>query len=415
MGGWPDIMRRVVVTGMAGLSPLGHDWVQTREQLRACRNTVRYMENWDQFQGLNTRLAAPVEGFELPKHYTRKIRRSMSRVSQLSARASELAVMDAGLIDDPVLKSGRAGVSYGSSTGGTESIKDMANMYFQSSTDSVKGNTYIQMMPHTAAFNVGSFLGMTGRILPSSTACTSGSLSIGMGYESIKYGMQDIMVCGGGEELCPTEAAVFDTLFATSTVNETPELSPRPYDRDRDGLVIGEGAGTLVLEALDHARARGATIHAELVGFGTNSDGRHATQPTEETMAVAMQLALDCAGIDASAVGYVNGHGTATDRGDVAETGATRSVFRRDVPISSLKSYMGHTLGACGALEAWMSIRMMSEGWVSPTLNLENVDPECADLDYIAGSCRDLETDYIMSNNFAFGGVNTSLVFKRWT
>jgi 3-oxoacyl-[acyl-carrier-protein] synthase II len=235
-----------------------------------------------------------------------------------------------------------------------------------------------------------------------------------MGYESIKFGMQDIMVCGGAEELCPTEAAVFDTLYATSTMNETPELSPSPYDKSRDGLVIGEGGGSLILEELEHAKERGAHIYAELVGFGTNSDGKHATQPEASTMGIAMQLALDEAGIESDAIGYVNGHGTATVRGDIAETEATRHVFGREVPISSLKSYTGHTLGACGALEAWMSIHMMNEGWFAPTLNLNDVDDNCADLDYISGECRDIETDYIMSNNFAFGGVNTSLIFKRW-
>jgi 3-oxoacyl-[acyl-carrier-protein] synthase II len=221
------------------------------------------------------------------------------------------------------------------------------------------------------------------------------------------------MIAGGAEELDATEAAVFDTLFATSVRNDTPELTPRPFDRERDGLVIGEGAGCLILEEREHALARGATIHAELVGFGTNSDGTHVTQPNAATMKVAMQLALEDAGLEPGAIGYVNAHGTATQQGDIAETQATAEVFGRRVPISSLKSYMGHTLGACGALEAWFSIEMMREGWFAPTINLNEVDPACGDLDYIRGDGRRLDCEYVMSNNFAFGGINTSLIFKR--
>ena len=225
--------------------------------------------------------------------------------------------------------------------------------------------------------------------------------------------MQDIMVVGGGEELCPSEATVFDTLFATSVMNDTPEKSPRPFDKSRDGLVIGEGAGTLILEELEHAQSRGASIYAEVVGYGTTTDGRHATQPTEETMAEALRLSLESAGLSADAIGYVNAHGTATELGDIAETQATQKILGQSMPISSLKSYIGHTLGACGALEAWMSIKMMSENWFAPTLNLDDVDERCGALDYITNGVRDLSCDFIMSNNFAFGGVNTSLIFKR--
>ena len=209
-------------------------------------------------------------------------------------------------------------------------------------------------------------------------------------------------------------AAVFDTLFATSVRNGEPAMTPRPFDANRDGLVLGEGACTLVLEELEHAKARGARILAEVAGYGTNSDGTHVTQPQAKTMAQAMRLGLESAGIPASEIGYVNAHGTATDHGDVAESAATLAVLGDQVPISSLKSYMGHTLGACGALEAWMTIEMMREGWFAPNLNLETVDPDCAALDYVRGSGRELQTEWAMSNNFAFGGINTSLVLRRW-
>ncbi|HET7675366.1 MAG TPA: beta-ketoacyl synthase N-terminal-like domain-containing protein, partial [Gammaproteobacteria bacterium] len=224
----------------------------------------------------------------------------------------------------------------------------------------------------------------------------------------------DVMIAGGAEELSMGPSAVFDTLFATSTRNDAPETTPRPFDRDRDGLVVGEGAATLVLEELEHARARGAPIYAEVVGFGTNADGAHVTQPQAETMAAVMQLALDDAGLEPGAIGYVSAHGTATDRGDVAESIATREVFGGAMPISSLKSYFGHTLGACGSLEAWLSIEMMRNNWFAPTINLDNIDPACAELDYITGTGRELDIEYLMSNNFAFGGINTSLIFKRW-
>jgi 3-oxoacyl-[acyl-carrier-protein] synthase II len=221
------------------------------------------------------------------------------------------------------------------------------------------------------------------------------------------------MIAGGAEELCASEAAVFDTLFATSVRNDAPGTTPSPFDADRDGLVIGEGAGTLILEEMEHAKARGAKIYAEVVGFGTNSDGCHVTQPNAVTMKIAMQLALTDAGLAPSAIGYVNAHGTGTQHGDIAESQATMNLFGSRMPISSLKSYMGHTLGACGALEAWISIEMMNEGWFAPTINLKNVDPQCAELDYIAGEGRALQCEYVMSNNFAFGGINTSLIFKR--
>lgn len=404
---------RVVVTGMAGYSPIGNDWKSIESRLRERRNGISYIPEWDVYEGLNTRLGAPVIGYENPPSFTRKKIRSMSRVSLMSTAATETALKDAGLLDDPVLQSGRTGVSYGSSTGSTEATTDFASMLLNHSLDGVTATTYIRMMGHTAPVNIGVFFGLQGRVLPSSSACTSGSLSIGLAYESIHYGHQDVMVAGGAEELCATEAAVFDTLYATSTSNDTPELSPRPFDRDRDGLVIGEGAGTLILENRDRAIERGAKIYAEIVGFGTNSDGKHVTQPSPNTMRGAIELSLASAGLKPTDIGYISAHGTATERGDIAESQATSEVFGSGVPISAMKSYMGHTLGACGALEAWLAIEMMNNGWFAPTINLENVDPACSPLNHIRGDGAELDVDYVMSNNFAFGGINTSLIFAR--
>ena len=291
---------------------------------------------------------------------------------------------------------------------------DFGNMISRKTTEGINANTYIRMMSHSAAVNMGVFLGVTGRIIPTSSACTAGSQGLGYGFEAIQSGRQVAMLAGGAEELDATDAAVFDTLFATSTSNDAPQLSPRPFDAERDGLVLGEGACTLVLEELEHARARGAKILAEIIGFGTNSDGTHVTQPNPRTMAQAMRQALAGAGLPPEAIGYINAHGTATEHGDVAETQGTYEVFGGRTPISSLKSYMGHTLGACGALEAWMSVEMMRDGWFAPTINLRNVDPRCGDLDYIREGGRSLQTDIVMSSNFAFGGINTSLILRRW-
>jgi 3-oxoacyl-[acyl-carrier-protein] synthase II len=408
-------MRRVVVTGMAGVTAFGASWSEIESRLRGTRNAVRYMPEWERFTDLNSKLAAPIDSFEPPPHWTRKQLRGMGRVAQLAVRSAELAVLDAALLNDPILHQGAMGVACGSSVGSTPAVTEFAQMLLQGSSSTLNANSYVRMMPHTTAANIGIFFGLTGRIIPTSSACTSGSQAIGYGYESIKHGLQSVMLAGGAEELCPTQAMAFDMLYATSRRNSEPSATPRPYDRDRDGLVVGEGAGMLVLEELEHARARGANIRAEIVGFGTNSDGVHVTRPEEQTMRAVLALALADAGVPASVVGYVNGHGTATEHGDIAESRATAAALAAPVPVSSQKSFLGHTLGACGALEAWFSIEMMNADWFAPTLNLDAVDTRCGDLDYIRGEGRRLHAEYVMSNNFAFGGVNTSLLFRRWS
>ena len=406
-------MKRVVVTGMAGFSPIGSNWAAIQTRLRSMDTAITRMDDWDKYEGLNTRLGAPVLDFETPG-YTRKQLRSMGRVAQFGVRSSELALQHAGLLESELLSSGMIGVSYGSSAGDVDAIADFGNMLLNLSSDGLNANSYIKMMGHTSPVNIGVFFGLQGRVLTTSSACTSGSQGVGYGYEAIKYGQQVAMITGGCEALCATEAAVFDTLFATSVRNDEAYLSPRPFDKDRDGLVIGEGGGTLVLEELDHALSRGATIHAELVGFGTNSDGCHVTQPSAPTMEKVIRLSLKDANLSPEEIGYISAHGTATDRGDIAESKATEQVFGNKTPISALKSFTGHTLGACGALEAWLAIEMMNCNWFHATANLESIDPRCGDLDYIVNEGRNIETEYVMSNNFAFGGINTSLIFKRW-
>lgn len=408
-------MKRVVVTGMAGITSLGSDWASIEANLRAGKSGIRYMHEWDRFTELNTRLGGPVDDFAVPKYWTRKQLRSMGRVAKLAVRAAEQALDDAGLLGDESIKDGRMGVACGSSTGSTEEIKAFGNMLLNSVADGLNANSYVRMMPHTTAANISIFFGLKGRLIPTSSACTSGSQGIGYAYEAIKFGRLPLMLAGGAEELCPTEAMVFDALYATSLRNDTPQSSPRPYDSARDGLVIGEGAGMLVLEELQHALARGAHIHAEIVGFGSNADGQHATKPELVTMRGAMQLALADANLEPAAIGYVNGHGTATEQGDIAESLATSSLFGAQMPISSQKSFLGHTLGACGALESWFSIEMMNRDSYVPTLNLDHIDPACGELDYLRGEFRQMSNHYVMNNNFAFGGVNTSLIFRRWS
>ncbi len=407
-------MRRVVVTGMAGITALGNDWASIAGHFAQQRSGIRRMDEWDRFEELNTRLAGPIDDFKVPGHWTRKQLRSMGRVSRLAVAAAERALADAGLLDDASIRDGRMGVACGSSTGSTDEIKAFGNMLLNSVADGLNANSYVRMMPHTTAANISIFFGLTGRLIPTSSACTSGSQGIGYAYEAIKYGRLPMMLAGGAEELCPTEAMVFDALYATSLKNDTPHLSPRPYDIDRDGLVIGEGGGMLVLEELEHALARGARIHAEIVGFGSNADGQHTTRPEQATMRRAMELALEDAGLAPEAIGYVNGHGTATEQGDIAETQATSSLFGPRMPISSQKSFLGHTLGACGALESLFSIEMMNSDRYVPTLNLDHVDPRCGELDYLRGEFRAMNNEHVMNNNFAFGGVNTSLIFRRW-
>jgi len=406
------MIRRVVVTGMAGITALGDDWPTISARMYAGETGIRRMNDWDGRYDLRTRLAGPVEDFTLKGKLTRKQLRSMGRVAQMSVAATDKALEMAGLRDDTkTLQGGRLGIAYGSSFGSTPPVMGFTKLMETGDSNAITATSYIQMMSHTSAVNIGVLYGICGRIIPTSTACTSGSMGIGYAYEAIKYGMQDLMIAGGAEELCPTMVAVFDTLFATSDNNDHPEITPRPYDANRDGLVIGEGAGTLILEEYEHAKARGATIYGEIVGFASNSDGAHITQPQADKMEIALRKSLEDAGLSPSDIDIVNGHGTATDHGDLAESKATRAVFDRAIPIHTLKGHFGHTLGACGAIEAWLGLEMMRDGKFVPTANLKTPDPACAELDYIKDTARSLSARYMMSNNFAFGGINTSLIF----
>ena len=405
-------MKRVVVTGMSGITSLGETAEQIFEQFAQGKSGIRYMPDWEIYPDLRSKLAGPVESFTVPKHFNRKVTRGMGRVALMSAVCAEKALEDAGLLHADILKSGDTGVAFGSSAGSVDAVREFGSMLIEHNMSQLNATTYIRMMSHTSAVNMTVYFGLKGLTLPTSSACTSGSMAIGQAYEAIKYGKQTVMIAGGAEELSAAGSAVFDVLLATSVQNDHPEKTPRPFDAKRDGLVVGEGAGCLILEEYEHAQARGATIYAEIVGYGSNTDGQHVTRPDSEMMGRCMQLALKDAQLTAADIDYVNAHGTSTDQGDIAESQATVRILGQK-PISSLKSYFGHTLGACGAIEAWLSIEMMQRNQFVPTLNLDNIDPACAELDYICGDIRPMSAKIIMTNNFAFGGINTSLIFKN--
>jgi len=406
-------MKRVVVTGIGAISPLGASFAETWEAVCAGKSGVRPMPQWADIIGVRTRAAAPAASFPLPEHYTRKRIRSMSRAGMMATRASEMALEDAGLLGDKVLTSGRAGVAYGSCLAGSDMLLDIAKHCIDRDSRGMQASAFTQAMSHSCAANIGIFFGLTGRIIPTSSACTSASQGIGYAAEAIRAGAQTVMVAGGCEELSVPLLLLFDSMYATSPTAGEPPAAPRPFDAKRDGLVVAEGACSLVLEELSHAKARGATIYAELVGFGTNSDGLHITAPTPETMTAAVRLGLEDAGMSPQDIGFVHAHATGTVLGDVAEAQVLGPLFGDHAPIGALKGCLGHTLGACGSLEAALSITMMREGRFAPIRNLESPAPECEGLDLIRGEARLKQVECVMSNNFAFGGVNTSIIFGR--
>ena len=404
---------RVVITGVGLCSPIGNSLDQVSQSLQQLRHGIEVMPQWAQIGQLATRLGAPVHGVEKSAFPRKKIR-TMGRVALLSAWASDRALAEAGLSEE-FLTGGQVGLAYGSTHGSTSELQNFATTVFgTNSLAGLESSAYLTFMSHTCAANLAMYYGITGRIITTCSACVSSSQAIGYGYEAIKYGHQQAMVCGGAEELHFTHAGVFDIMYATSTkFNDRPELSPRPFDQDRDGLVVGEGAATVILESYERAKARGAHIYAEILGFGTNCDGQHITRPSADGMAGAMRLALHDAQLDKSKIDYINAHGTATELGDIAESQATFAVLGDQPPVSSTKSYTGHTLGATGGIEAIFCLAAMRDGFVPPTRNLEQVDPRCGPLNYVVDECKPANLNRIVSNNFAFGGINTSLILGR--
>ncbi|MBR2979686.1 MAG: beta-ketoacyl-ACP synthase [Myxococcaceae bacterium] len=405
-------LRRVVITGIGLASPIGNSLDEVSAALQTGKSGVRFMDDWEGISGLSTRLGAPceVDLSCLPKKKTR----TMGRVALLSTWATQKAIDDAGLQAEQ-LSNPRTGLAYGSTSGSMPAFQQFSErLLHEKTTIGIPSNCYLKLMSHTAPANLASYFAIHGRVLTTCSACVSSSQAIGYGYEAIRYGLQDTMIVGGAEEIHVSNAVIFDVMFATSHhFNDTPERAPRPFDKDRDGLVTGEGAGTLILESYDQAVARGAHIYAEIIGFGTNCDGAHMTAPALDGMQRVMRLSLEDAGIAPEAIEYVNAHATSTPLGDVTESRAIETVLGTRVPVSSTKGCTGHTLGACGAIETLFCVAMLRDGFLAPSHNLESLDTACAPLDYIIGAPRQVSPTIVMNNNFAFAGLNTSLILRK--
>lgn len=403
--------RRVVVTGMGVLSPLGNSTDELASALTSNRSGIRAMPEWDAIENLRSKVAGICDGVD-DKTIPRKYRRTMGRVALLSSIAALDAVRDSGLTKSEV-SSTDCGVSFGSTEGSTAAIERFMNQAsVKSSLKGLQSSNYLQIMSHTCAANLAIMFQTKGPLLASCTACVSGSQGIGFGYEAIKQGQASIMITGGAEEMHFMNAGVFDIMRATSSgYNDRPAMTPRPFDRDRDGLVVSEGAACLILEEYEHARKRSAPVYAEIKGFGNNCDGSHLTSPGVDGLVRVIDLALRDAGLSPDDIGHINAHATATEAGDVAESKALFETFQNQVPVSAYKGYVGHTLGACGGIESIMTILMMNQGFMAPTKNLAEPDPLCAPIQHVMGDVRDQAFAVGMNNNFAFGGINTSLIF----
>jgi len=405
-------LNRVVITGLGVVSPFGNGLPNLMKGLREGRSSVRRMEGWEQYIGLRSLVGAPVE-MQDEKRIPRQKRRSMGRMSIFAAQAADEALADAGiaLTDE---NRWRTGCVIGSTMGSAKSINDAFEIMLPHKDLSRLNSTmFFQCMSHTAAVNVAQYLELNGSIMAPAAACASALHALGAGYDQIRLGRQDVLLCGGAEELHPTVTGSFDILFATSAkYNDSPQETPRPFDRERDGLVCGEGSGLLVLESYEHAVKRKAKIYAEIVGYSTTANGLHVSQSNRESMVACMRQALGEAGIRADAVDYINAHATATIQGDQEEAEAIREIFGASAPVSSLKGYLGHTLGASGAIELAASLKMMEEGVIYPTLNLRSVSPECEGIHHVMQPLKKQVTT-ILKNGFAFGGINAALVCRK--
>lgn len=405
-------MKRVVITGMGVVSPLGNGVPSLMKGLEEGRSTVKRMEGWEQYAGLHSLVGAPVE-MQDEKRIPRQKRRSMGRMSIFAAQAADEAFADAGITlaaENPW----RTGCIIGSTMGSAKSINDAFEIMLpEKDLSRLNSTMFFQCMSHTAAVNVAQYLGLNGTIMAPAAACASAVHAIGIGFDLIRTGRQDVLLCGGAEELHPTVTGSFDILFATSTkYNDDPRKTPRPFDKDRDGLVCGEGSGLLVLEEHERAVKRNAKIYAEVVSFSTTANGLHVSQSNRESMVVCMRQALHEGGLNAGDIDYINAHATATIQGDQEEAEAIREIFGDGVPVSSLKGYIGHTLGASGAIELAASLRMMEKGVLYPTLNLEAVAPDCAGINHVTKPVKK-EVATLLKNSFAFGGINAALICRK--
>jgi 3-oxoacyl-[acyl-carrier-protein] synthase II len=408
--------RRVVVTGTGILCPLGNDGQTVWRRLLAGESGIAAITKFDASR-LPTRIAGEVKGFDPEDFIDRRAARRMDPYSQYAVAAARQAVDDAGL--DVAAEAVSIGAVVASGGGGLGTFEQQSRVLFEHGPGRMSPFFATMMIPNMAAAQVSLEIGVKGPLSAVCTACAAGASAIGDAFEIIRRGAAAAMLAGGAEApINETGVAAFSVMRALSTRNEAPQAASRPFDAGRDGFVLGEGAGILVLEELEHARARGARIQAEVVGYGMSSEAFHVALPDEtgEAQARAMAAALREAGLAADEVDYVNAHGTATPAGDIAETRAMKVAFgahATHVPVSSTKSMTGHLLGAAGAIEALFCVRAITDGVVPPTINLTDPDPAC-DLDYVPNVARIVPVRTAMSNSFGFGGHDVSLIFRRF-
>ena len=407
------LLRRVVITGMGVISPFGRGIENLMAALLTGKSGVMQVPALAEITGMRTRVAALATGVD-PMEIPRKFRRSMSSMSVFATLASQDAAVMAGLTGTQ-LRGGRLGVSLGSTVGSPQTMQEFFKDFgIDNSLERMKSTLFFHIMNHSCASNVAQVLGVTGRILAPAAACSTSCHAVGYAAEMIGIGKQDFMLCGGADEFHPLTSGTFDIMNAASTAfNDSPTSTPRPFDRDRDGIVCGEGSGILLLESLESAEQRKATILAEIVGFATNSDPGSIANPNSLSIADCMRQALDDAQVKPSQVDYVNAHATATLQGDIAECEAISAVFGSKTPISSLKGHLGHAMAASGTLELAACIEMLRQGLLIPTLNLENIDPLCANVQHVQGVTRQ-PVATVIKNNFALGGVNSSIILRRY-
>ncbi len=413
-----DPNNRVVVTGIGILCPLGRDIATSWEGLIAGKSGIDYITLFDP-EPLETKFAGEVKGFEPTDYVSRKEARRMDRFAQLAVAASLQAVEQAGIQINSDNQH-KIGVIIGSGIGGLTTLFEQTKLLLEKGPDRVSPFLAPMMIADMAAAQASIILGVKGPNLCTTSACSSGSDAIGVAYELIKRGDTQAVIAGGSEAIInPIGITAFNALKAISTRNNEPQLASRPFDAERDGFVIGEGAGILILESLAYAQKRGADILAEVMAYGASADAYHVTQPDEngEGAARAMLVALNKAGLATTEIGYINAHGTSTPLNDKTETMAIKRVFGDNayhIPISSTKSMMGHLIGGAGAVEAAICIMVIQRGIIPPTINLTHPDPEC-DLDYVPNVARRAKVTTALSNSFGFGGHNSVLVFRQYT
>jgi 3-oxoacyl-[acyl-carrier-protein] synthase II len=405
--------RRVVIVGMGIRSPIGNTLEEFVKSLKERRSGIYIMPEWQNIKRLRTRVAGLCNIEGEGELISRSYRRSMGRVAILAALSAIDAVKTSGLSEEEIA-SQICGVSYGSTEGSTGNQMDYLSKIIHNRTlEGIPASWYLKCMSHTCAANLSLLFHTRGPFMASCTACVSGSQGIGFGYEAIKTGKADIMITGGADEVDFLSAAVFDLMMATSSnYNDRPSETPRPFDANRDGLVVAEGAATLILEEYERAKKRGAPILGEIEGFWTNGSGMHLTNSDARSMEECMLAALEDARRNPEEIQHVSAHATATSHGDEVEAIAINKIYGSNVPVTSIKGYMGHTMGACGAIEAIATLLMMREGFIASTLNLVNPDPVLPPLNHVMGESWDKRFRIGVTNNFAFGGVNTSLVLS---